>query len=395
MKKLLVLASLLLAFVMVFSACGLFGGDDTTVEETTTADPNADDGTTTTADPNADDGTTTTADPDADGTTTTADPDLGNDEPAFDNVYHVVIDTINGKGPAGADVPYPGLGSSIFEFGRQNMVDAVADEVQVNSRGRLVISGWIALFGGVNKYQYRVNGGEWLDATGAMDAPASYGDVLLNFGCFASEKNAAFQASPLSVDLTAYDGQTVTVEVAAVPEIMQDSHVVMLTIIDLTVDIPEVPTVNVPDSVPVKQQDVALDVNALVTFDTINGEVAQILSKHSESEHTVAKKSNVTLVDGKLTLEGWAVMDGGQEALYWSLDQYTWYAFVDGDYVDAEQGIIDAATHVDVVPANGRFGGPLTADLSSLSGKTFNVYVGLYGGENMVEILRLTNVTVQ
>ena len=393
MKKLLVLASLLLAFVMVFSACGLFGGDDTTTEETTTADPNAD-GDTTTADPNAD-GDTTTADPNGDDNTTTEDPNANNGEPMFDNVYHVVIDTINGKGAAGADTPYPGLGSSAFELGRQNMVDAIADEIQVNSRGRLVISGWIALFGGVNKYQYRVNEGEWLDATGATNAPATYADIFMQFGCFASEKNAAFQAAPLSLDLTAYDGQTVTVEVAAIPEIMPEARVTMVTIIDLTVDIPEVPTVNVPDSVPVKQQDAVLDVNALVTFDTINGEVAQILSKHSESEHIVAKKSNVTLTDGKLTLEGWAVMDGGQEALYWSLDQYTWYAFVDGDYVDAEQGIIDAATHVDVVPANGRFGGPLTADLSSLSGKTLDVYVGLYGGGNMVEILRLTNVTVQ
>ena len=242
MKKTLILAGLVLALATVFSSCSIFAiTEDTTVEivpvdpdgETTTADP---DGDTTTVEP---DGETTTVDSDE---TTTEDPSVDS-EPQFDNVYHTVIDYINGKGPGGASVTYSnGLGASAFELGRQEMVDAVADQIQVTEKGRLIVTGWIALFGGVNKYVYRITEGEsvgeWMDAVGGSDAP-HYESIFLQFGCFASEKNAAFQENPLILDLNAYDGKTISIEIAAVPEIMQEARVTFLTIIDLAVDIPE------------------------------------------------------------------------------------------------------------------------------------------------------------
>ena len=388
MKKLLVITSLVLALVLSFAACGpVAGTEDTTADETTTLDE------TTTADPNGDET------PGNDGDTTTADPNVGNEEPEFDNAYHVVVDTINSKGPAGAAF-YPGLGASAFEFGRQEMVDAVADEIQVDARGRLKVSGWIAIFGGVNKYVYRVNGGEWIDAVGGADANASYEQVFTQFGIFSSAKNAVFQGNPITVDLSAYDGQTVTVEVACVPEIMQDTHLVMISIIDLTVAIPQLPAITAPDGSVYVQTDLAMDVPAISTLDTINGELAQKLSLHAANNaaHTVATVDGFRLDDGKIILEGWAVLEGGQENLYWSIDEYNWYSFVGGDHVDAEQGIVDAAaengiTITDV--ANGRFGGGICADLSQLAGKTLNVFIGVKGPNGMVEVLVMNNTQIR
>ena len=47
--------------------------------------------------------------------------------------------------------------------------------------------------------------------------------------------------------------------------------------------------------------------------------------------------------DGKLTLSGWALVNGGQNIHYWSLDKEHWYQCVGGEFSEAEQALLDRA----------------------------------------------------
>ncbi len=80
--------------------------------------------------------------------------------------------------------------------------------------------------------------------------------------------------------------------------------------------------------------------------------------------------------DSKLTLAGWAVVNGGQGQHYYSLDKQTWYQ-VKTTLTDAEAEVIQIATEQGNVTAphaeNGRFA-DLTVDLSAQAGKTVTVY---------------------
>ena len=84
--------------------------------------------------------------------------------------------------------------------------------------------GWCVINGGIAKYVYRVNGGEWQAVVGrATDAPNDIqNDVktaLVNFtknGDFRNNNNGnKISTADLSAD---YAGQTVTIEFAVVPE---------------------------------------------------------------------------------------------------------------------------------------------------------------------------------
>ncbi len=103
--------------------------------------------------------------------------------------------------------------------------------------------------------------------------------------------------------------------------------------------------------------------------------------------------------EGKLILQGWAQVNGGQGKHYWSIDKLHWYECTDGTFTDAEQEILDKATNEGNMKLptaeKGRFEG-LTIDLSKEEGDSFTVYVAVAAagnGEKLLNYLTIEKVT--
>ncbi len=85
---------------------------------------------------------------------------------------------------------------------------------------------------------------------------------------------------------------------------------------------------------------------------------------------------------GKLTITGWALVNGGQDKYFWSVDGQNWYEFAGGSYSATGQAHADhakgyaGADVTSVEPANGIFDN-ITADLSAYRGKTITVYIAV------------------
>ena len=108
--------------------------------------------------------------------------------------------------------------------------------------GLFTLNGWCVANGGVNKYVWSCDGGKtWCNFTGT----ASNGnDAMINvasgrtgeeFDAEASKKNAAFQGTPITADLSNYAGSTVELIVAAVPEADTSSLIILYCFEDVNV----------------------------------------------------------------------------------------------------------------------------------------------------------------
>ena len=125
-------------------------------------------------------------------------------------------------------------------------IDASVTELNILENATLTLGGWMGVDGGVNRYVYSVNGGEWMDAVGGRDGeplPGHYEgsgfmDALKN-GMFQSD---ASPASEIVADLSAYAGQTVDVAFAAVCEAEQLTIVPVITILSYAVPVLEIET---------------------------------------------------------------------------------------------------------------------------------------------------------
>ena len=150
----------------------------------------------------------------------------------FDGPFHANVDFINGKGPAGA-ANYAGLGSSKLNGdGSIPVRNAAEDGIVVNPNGTISIQGWMAVMGGINHYAFSVNGGELVTIVGGADGeplPNHYA----NMGMPDSTKNGMING--IVADLSAYEGQTVTVTFYAIPEAAQDTVAPIVSIEGLVV----------------------------------------------------------------------------------------------------------------------------------------------------------------
>ena len=99
--------------------------------------------------------------------------------------------------------------------------------------------------------------------------------------------------------------------------------------------------------------------------------------------------------EGKMVLQGWAQVNGGQGKHYWSIDKLHWYECTDGTFTDAEQEILDKATNEGNMKlptaVNGRFEG-LTVDLSKEEGDSFTVYVAVAAAGNAEKLLHYLTI---
>ena len=116
--------------------------------------------------------------------------------------------------------------------------------------------------------------------------------------------------------------------------------------------------------------------------------------------HVVAEQSGIVLSDdGRLTLSGWAVMNGGQKGIYWSVDGENWTSFV-GNYSDATEVIRNEASDANsawiltsVADANAVFT-DVVADLSAYLGQTVTIKVAVGGTSNGLCHFLTLDVTV-
>ena len=109
--------------------------------------------------------------------------------------------------------------------------------------------------------------------------------------------------------------------------------------------------------------------------------------------------SGITVKENNtITLKGWAIVNGGQEHHYYSVDKQNWYR-CEATMAAAEDAVIESATiHGNVTAPhaeNGRFT-DLTVDLSGHKGETVDVYVAVEAGSTgkLCHYLTMTGVSV-
>ena len=134
------------------------------------------------------------------------------------------------QGPEGAP-NYSGFGASTVVPSNPHEADFTANGHAVGDDYIVSIGGWMAVNGGINKYVYSVNGGEWIDAVGGVDGeplPNYFKDLGMADG---STKNGMFNGgNMLKANLEAYAGQNVTVTFAAVAE--SNGAIVTITVLN-------------------------------------------------------------------------------------------------------------------------------------------------------------------
>ena len=170
------------------------------------------------------------------------------DEPVIEIPnHHVSVDHVMEKGPNGS-ANYSGMGDSTVLPDNPNTVDFTADGHTVGADYVISIGGWCCLDGGVAKYIYSVNDGEWMDAVGGIDGEP-LPDYFAGLGMPGSSKNGMFNGgNMLKANLSEYAGKTVTVKFGAVSETNNEAIVVMVTLNNVVVpggetDEPAGPTV--------------------------------------------------------------------------------------------------------------------------------------------------------
>ncbi len=181
----------------------------------------------------------------------------GTDAPVMDEFvldeswpHHANIDWINYEAgmQIGVDTFSATGHSTLGSF--NYIIDASATEMNILENATLTLGGWMAVTGGINRYVYSVNGGEWMDAVGGADGEPLPGHYE-GSGFTDALKNGMFQANANPVtaivaDLSAYAGQDVDVEFAAVSEADTSKLIPILTIWSYPVPALETPATDVP-----------------------------------------------------------------------------------------------------------------------------------------------------
>ena len=109
---------------------------------------------------------------------------------------------------------------------------------------------------------------------------------------------------------------------------------------------------------------------------------------------------NISAVGGKVSISGWALVNGGQGDLYWSVDGENWIPCIGGTRSDmTNEQLQEACTYGDItVPAttNALFS-DMTADLSAYVGQTVTLRFAVAAsgdGSSLAHFLTLESLTV-
>ncbi len=272
-----------------------------------------------------------------------------------DKTYGSTLDFINGKAVvnAGGNSKY---GASVIEW----------DSVTMDNCG-LVFAGWAVADGGIAKYVWSAdNGKTWfaidphiIEGVGSGAGDAHYYVVSLKIGpssfSAGSNKNSIFQHNDgggLMANLAAYEGQTVDVIFAAIPEKDQQALCLLAVVkgvevigeTDKTpekveVELPEEETLPTDSPLPeagfvnpdtlIKPESGYQESQVVYgcSLDWVNGQSpAVVAGGNSYDGAPVVAFHGTTLDNCGLVFAGWAVADGGIAKYVWSADYgKTWY----------------------------------------------------------------------
>ena len=195
--------------------------------------------------------------------------------------YHSALTQINCQGPHGS-ISYTDRVSNTDKG--VDILDATVYGHEVNQDRHLLISGWMALEGGVDHYVWSADGLNWYPAlTNGHTGEPSQG-YFASLGYENATENAIF--SNLTLDLTAYHDRNVSVTVAAVPKGAPDTVVPFLTVTGL--------------NVPYLPVDIDFSYTSNISNDSIGSDLRDTeLSYAFEFAYGAGETRNVTTIGGQ------------------------------------------------------------------------------------------------
>ena len=275
-----------------------------------------------------------------------------------------IIDSINGNTV------------SLNSYKRKSVI-SIYRGASVTKNMTLYLEGWAAAEGGINKYVWSADGGKtWNDCIGLDTLAEATDDIVKNaFAATgyaygeADKKNGKFQKTNggLTIDLSAYEGQTVNVTLAAVPENDTSTLLLLYQFENVNCSLESI-------FVDGSQYKESYKPFAAQT-DYINGEGKYLLSCTLEgvASGTISAKEDYTVM-----VSGWAAVDSGITKYLWTADNgATWHeiemtttAPTPNNDAIMEYGQKKAGstfTNVEKSKANGRFQGEATGLVMDLS----------------------------
>ena len=154
--------------------------------------------------------------------------------------FMVSIDFVNGKGPYNAETGdwatnYAGVGG--VSTGK---IDAAVDHKTNDKNGLLTFGGWCGVPGGVNRYVWSIDGVNWMEVvSGGKDGEPleGYYNSLNTEEGMTSTKNGLFNSgAEITIDLSIFPaGAQGNVMIGAIPELNQNSVIVICELANLTV----------------------------------------------------------------------------------------------------------------------------------------------------------------
>ena len=262
--------------------------------------------------------------------------------------------------------------------------------------------GWCGVNGGVEKYVYSVDGGKtWLDCSGAWGISsaaiikaAAYkagGEGYAFDDDTATMAGGAFQGAGLIFDLSAYNGQTVNVILAAVPKNDTKTLAILFCFENIQCIKP-----TVLDSA---SQYTESSLSFASQIDSVNG-TANVKTASSTGSYGTYDGVVSVNENGQILLRGWCALDGGVSKYIWTPDKgKTWYD-VSGTIYNASEKIVTTgqtranATFADLEASkkNGAFqDGGILIDLTPFkdSTETMDIFVCAVTETNPEEVVVL------
>ncbi len=313
-----------------------------------------------------------------------------------DNIY---VGATTFANPAG------NVSGKLFTF------DASNADVSANKTVRW--QGWAAIEGGFSKWAYSLDGGKtWIDFTsGYSDTtrPDVIGHITNNLGYTDATKNGNIN---LSVDLSAYNGQTVSVIFGGYAVNDPETVIPMVEIKNIKVagacthvgenwmpvegQLKE--TINCDDC----GETVTRDVTFVVSLDNVaysGGNRGWVATYVGSEIYVVNNVAVMPVIAGKgLTVLGWVGLNGGVSAYKWSIDGETWHDAGAGYYHNT--GIYGAVNEHNIGIADFTDGCQFNLDLTGLcdlDAGTYTVYFGAVPANNtsvVVPFVAIHNVFV-
>ncbi len=251
---------------------------------------------------------------------------------------------------------------------------------------KISLAGWACVEGGVNRYVWSVDGGKtWNDFPGQEKLGKASDAMIENTeganktpfsDAAASKNNGNFQATtvPLTADLSAYQGQTVDITIAAVPAADTDTLVLLYHFEKVECSYESI----------FADESIYLEAPVLFSsqIDSVNG-TENI--KQASNLTGLGTYTDVTVSGNTILFKGWAAVDGGVAKYVWTADNgATWYdcggkAYAPANREDGTCAIITVGekrtggtfADAEATKKNAGFQGEgITIDLSAYAGTT-------------------------